>query len=70
MLIDAPIALNATKSEVIPYSLIRYRGIDILGSFIRPEDTRREFLSKKIKELERVIDLALKLPQQHILLLL
>jgi len=70
MLIDALIALNATKSEVISYSLIRSRGIDILGSFIGPKDTRREFLSKKIKELERVINLALKLPRQHTLLLL
>lgn len=70
LLEDAPIKLNEGKTKAYTLQEIRQNGLKVLGSFIGPTSTRKQFLQGKTDELKQVLLRLRQLPKQHALLLL
>ena len=67
---QAPITLNTQKTKSYSLTELRQTGLKVLGSFVGPLDSRKEFLRNKIEELQQVLGRLQDLPKQHALLLL
>ncbi|XMA08903.1 hypothetical protein WAI453_001694 [Rhynchosporium graminicola] len=66
----SPVALNRRKSADYPIAQLQAKGLQALGTYIGPIETRRTFLRGKITTLAIALDTLKQLPKQHALLLL
>ncbi|XMA16790.1 hypothetical protein WAI453_009581 [Rhynchosporium graminicola] len=66
----SPVALNRRKSADYPIAQLQAKGLQALGTYIGPVETRRTFLRGKITTLAIALDTLKQLPKQHALLLL
>ena len=67
---DSPTILNPAKCKVLAIEDVRRNGTEILGTWVGPSEVQVEQLDKHQEELDNGIELALRLPHQHAMLVL